>query len=503
MTSLKSIWLAAAACAPAMISLACATTNVLAQAAPPPPPPLELPKPPPAQVSSSEGTAPLPLPATFQKRQERKNPPQPPVLITKIRTADNDDWARTPNDLKGLLEWMSAQMNVHFSSNIKTFDQVPEDAKNMPILYRSGYKAFDLTPEEIQRLHSYLLNGGTIIFNTLVGNPAFYQSALKAAHEILPERNVYRLRMDHPVFNSYYPITQVKYRDRAVKDGVVSDSLPFLEGVDIDDRTAIFISRWDFSMGWEKNPADSWGYADEDARRIGGNIVAYVTAMRDAGKSVGKSVELVDADKKTADKVRVGQVIHAGPWKTRTAAFPMLLNQFHLLTGAPVSFDLADVRLTDPAIFDMPILYLTGTTDFQLTDAERADLRQFLLKGGVLFAEAADGRASFDAGFRAEMAKVLPNEPLTQLPANHPIFTRPMNLAMVKARPALAVKRGNQTEEAPEIYGINVNGALGVIYSPNDLSAGWERAVDPYAIGYEPADATALGVSALFYAVTH
>ena len=474
-----------------------------AEPAPPPPPPLELPKPPPAEVSSSEGTIPLPLPATFQKRQERKNPPQPPVLLTKIRTADNDDWARTPNDLKGLLEWMSAQMNVHFSSNIKTFDEVPADAKGMPILYRSGYKAFALTPGEIERLHSYLLNGGTIIFNSLVGNPDFYRSALKAAQEILPERNVYRLRMDHPVFDSYYPITQVRYRDRAVRDGVVSDSLPYLEGADIDNRTAIFISRWDFSMGWEKNPADSWGYADEDARRIGGNIVAYVTAMRDAGKSVGKSVELVDADKKVADKVRVGQVIHAGPWKARTAAFPMLLNQFHLMTGAPVSFELADVKLTDPAIFDMPILYLTGTTDFQFSDAERANLRQFLLKGGVLFAEAADGRVSFDAGFRAEMARVLPNAALTQLPANHPIFKRPLNLAMVKARPALAVKNGNQLELAPELYGIDVNGALGVIYSPHDLSAGWERAIAPYAIGYEAQDSTALGVSALFYAVTH
>ncbi len=496
--TLRSTWVAAVI--GGTLTLATATW---AAPMPPAPPPLELPKPPPAEVSSSEGMAPLPLPATFQKRQERKNPPQPPVLLTKIRTDDNEDWARTPNDLKGLLEWMSAEMNVHFSSNIKTLGEVPADAKGMPIIYRSGYKPFTLTAAEKQRLHSYLLSGGTIIFNSLVGNPDFYKSALQAAQDILPERNVYRLRMDHPAFNSYYPITQVKYRDRAVKDGVVKDTLPFLEGVDIDNRTAIFISRWDFSMGWEKNPADSWGYADEDARKIGGNIVAYVTAMRDAGKSVGQSVELVDADKKTADKVRVGQVIHAGPWKTRTAAFPMLLNQFHLLTGAPVSFELADVKLTDPAIFEMPILYLTGTTDFQLSEAERANLRQFLLKGGVLFAEAADGRATFDAGFRAEMAKVLPNQALAQLPANHPIFRRPLNLATVKARPALAVKKGNQQEQSPEIYGIDVNGALGVIYSPNDLSAGWERAVAPYAIGYEAPDATALGVSALYYAVTH
>ena len=101
------------------------------------------------------------------------------------------------------------------------------------------------------------------------------------------------------------------------------------------------------------------------------------------------------------------------------------------------------------------------------------------------------------------MGKTLPGQALAQLPANHALFRRPLNLGVVKARPALAAKRGNQTEAAPEMYGLDVNGALGVIYSPNDLSAGWERAIAPYAVGYEPQDSTALGVSALFYAVTH
>src|SRR5207244_424443 len=109
---------------------------------------------------------------------------------------------------------------------------------------------------------------------------------------------------------------------------------------------------------------DSWGYADADARKIGANIVSYVTAMRDAGRSIGKSVELVNNDQKTAGKFRVGRVMHDGPWQARSAAFPMLLNQFHTTTGTPVSFELRDVKLSDPAIFEMPFLYLTGTTDF-------------------------------------------------------------------------------------------------------------------------------------------
>jgi hypothetical protein len=55
----------------------------------------------------------------------------------------------------------------------------------------------------------------------------------------------------------------------------------------------------------------------------------------------------------------------------------------------------------------------------------------------------------------------------------------------------------------PELYGIDMNGSLAVIYTPNDLSAGWERATAPYAVGYEPTGATALGINVLYYAVTH
>jgi hypothetical protein len=486
----------------ALLGLAAAVAVAWAAPQPPEPPPLAKPKPPPANVSSSEGLPPLPYPAVAMKRQEKKNPPQPPVLVTKISTQDAEDWTRTPDDIKGLLVFMSREMNVHFSSSIKPVLQVSTDASKNPVLYRSGYKSFELSPQEVQLLRDYLINGGTIIFNALVGHPNFYKSALQAARAIFPERVPYRLRMDHPAFHSFYEINKVTYRPRMVKDGL-AEPHPHLEGVDIDNRTAIFISRWDFACGWESNPHESWGYSDADARKIGANLISYVTAMRDAGRSVGKSVELVNADKKTAGKFRVGHVIHNGLWKCRTAAFPMLLNQFHTMTGTPVSFELKEVGLNDQAIFEMPFLYLTGTTDFSLNDQERSNLRRFLMNGGVLFAEASEGRPSFDAAFRQEMGAVLPGRSLERLPANHAVLSEPMSLNAVKARSALAAKRGNQVEMAPEVYGINVNGTLGVIYTPHDLSAGWERAIAPYALGYEAPDATALGVNVLFYALAH
>ncbi len=226
-----------------------------------------------------------------------------------------------------------------------------------------------------------------------------------------------------------------------MRDGVATDPYPYIEGVDIDNRTAIFISRWDFSLGWESNQHESWGYADADARKIGANIVSYVTAMRDAGRSVGKSVELVNGDSKTAGKFRVGLVIHDGPWKTRTAAFPMLLNQFHAATGTPVSFELRDVSLDDSSIFEMPFLFIAGTTDFTLSDNERANLRQFLMNGGVLFAEASEGRPSFDIAFREEMAKVLPGRRLPRF--------RPITRSSGSPRPSEWSRRALRWPRAP------------------------------------------------------
>jgi hypothetical protein len=485
------------------VVVALAASVALADPKPPEPPPLEKPAPPPAHVNSSEGMAPLPYPAVFQKRQEKKNPPVPPVLVTKIRTADAEDWARTPNDLKGLLQSMSSGMNVSFSSNIKSFRDISTDPTKNPVLYRSGYKPFKLEEREAKNLRQYVLNGGTIIFNALVGHPDFYKSALQAARDILPEQPVYQLRIDHPVFHSFYNIEKVKYRVRTVKDGMVPSqiSYPHFDGVDVDNRTAIFVSRWDFACGWESNKHEAWGYENEDARKLGANIFSYVTAMRDAGRSVGKSVELINADKKTAGKFRVGQVMHNGMWRTRSAAFPMLLNSFHGVTGTPVSFELNQVSLADASVFAYPFLYLTGTTDFTFSETERANLRRFLSNGGVLFVEAGEGRPSFDAAFRQEMTQVLPGRSLAPLPAGHLLFREPMGVASVKARAALAAKRSNQVEMAPELLGIELNGTMSVIYSPFDLSAGWEGALAPYALGYEAADAKNLGINILFSAV--
>jgi hypothetical protein len=133
-------------------------------------------------------------------------------------------------------------------------------------------------------LREYCTRGGTIVFNSLSGSPAAYDAAKQAATQIFPGKTAQRLPSGHAIFRSYYPIEKVRFRDRVMKDNVAPDGLPYFDGVDVGDRTAIIISRWDLSLGWEGNQNDSWGYADEDSCKLGINILAYVLGLRTPGK---------------------------------------------------------------------------------------------------------------------------------------------------------------------------------------------------------------------------
>jgi hypothetical protein len=252
--------------------------------APPQPPPWTPPKSSAPGNGAAEGMPPLPFPSVPSKRQEKKQPSDAVTLVTRIKSADPEDWARTPNDVPALLELLRKETGVPFASDAKSIDEIAPDAAARPLLYRSGFKSFKLTESEVAKLRDYCTRGGTIVFNSLSGSPAAYDAARQAAAQIFPGKTAQRLPSGHAIFRSYYPIEKVRFRDRVMKDNVAPDGLPYFDGVDLGDRTAIIISRWDLSLGWEGNQNDSWGYADEDSCKLGINILAYVMGSRTPGK---------------------------------------------------------------------------------------------------------------------------------------------------------------------------------------------------------------------------
>ncbi|MFA6929556.1 MAG: DUF4159 domain-containing protein [Lentisphaeria bacterium] len=459
---------------------------------------------PPAQHSSAEGLPPLPLPVVPLRRTEKKNPPRPPVLIAKMATQKQSDWATNPGDTKNLLKWMAKNLNVHFSEINIPEQQIPSDPKTIPVLYRTGHDAFQFSPEVRQRLRTYLLGGGTLILDACCGRAAFARSAIQEIRELIPERPPYFLETDHPVFHSFFDIKNIRYRPYALKAGAQNGD-PAIIGIDIGCRTAVFFFRWDVSCGWDNLPDTDQhhclGYEIETAKQLGANLLAYITAERSAALPLSQALDFVDAEKSKTGKFLIAQAKYNGLWKCREAGLSMLLNSFHEQTKTPVRFEREEVDLDSSRLFDMPFVYMTGHQNFVLTERERSNLRSYLLRGGVLFAESCCGRKGFAQSFQQEMAQIFPGTSLERIQNNHPIFAFPNHIQDVQPRPALAEELKTNGRITPELYGIRLEGHLAVIFSPYGLACGWELAECPYCKGIQAKDALALGVNILTYSL--
>ena len=470
----------------------------------PPPEESKLPPPPPRSIAGSENMAACCCcPVTPMSRSEAKKPPLPPVMFTKIKTDKLNDWAATPNDVNNLLKSMKDMMNVNYIMEIKSMGEISPDPEQNPVLYRSGHYHFEFSPQEREKLRKFMLDGGMVIFNTGLGSKPFYDSAKKELDTILPEVHLQRLSSDHPIFHSYYDVDRVRYRPGVGKGFFAyQGNEPWFDGVTINCRTVALISRWCMAVGWQDTENDTYqAYQSEDAKKLGVNLFSYAVAQRAWAKNAATKMTFVDADATTGDKVNLAQVVYDGEWKTRHAGLSVLLQTFNLKTEVPVKYGLKEMRLSDPKIFDAPLLYITGHEDFRLKKEEAARLRQYLANGGFLFAEACCGRKGFDLAFRQQMQALFPEAPLKPVPEGSPLFNLPNKITRVGVTPALAQQLGSPSTK-PELEAIEIDGHYAVIYSRYGLAGGWEMSQSPYAFGYDGPDSVLLGQDVLMYAIT-
>jgi hypothetical protein len=181
--------------------------------------------------------------------------------------------------------------------------------------------------------------------------------------------------------------------------------------------------------------------------------------------------------------------------------------------GSPSHFV---VTLTDDALFTYPFIFMSdvGTAGFTELEAER--LRDYLLRGGVLYVDDFWGYAAWEH-WVLEMAKVLPPDryPIVDIPSDHPIFRTFFTVREVPQIPSIQFWRrsgGTETSErgseSDEIHfrGIfDEVGRLMVLMTHNtDIADGWEREGEDEEFFYRfSVRAYPLGVNIAIYALTH
>ena len=174
------------------------------------------------------------------------------------------------------------------------------------------------------------------------------------------------------------------------------------------------------------------------------------------------------------------------------------------------------VTLSDDSIYNYPFVFMSdvGTVGFTEPEAER--LRDYLLRGGLLYVDDFWGIAAWDHWSR-EIGKALPPSryPIVDVPRDHPIFRTFFTVREVPQVPSIQFWRrsgGTATSERgaesaePHFRGIfDEKGRLMVIMTHNtDIADGWEREGEDEEFFYRfSIRAYPLGVNIAIYAMTH
>jgi hypothetical protein len=171
--------------------------------------------------------------------------------------------------------------------------------------------------------------------------------------------------------------------------------------------------------------------------------------------------------------------------------------------------------LNDPSIFNCPFIMMTEVGSADIGATEAVHLREYLLKGGFLWADDFWGTQAWDH-WADELSKVLPpgEYPIKDLPHDHPLFHGQFEVAGVIQIPSINAwgGPGGSTSELgydsaePHARGISdSHGRLMVLITHNtDYGDAFEREGDDPRYFYAfSVGGYAFGIDALLYGLTH
>lgn len=110
-------------------------------------------------------------------------------------------------------------------------------------------------------------------------------------------------------------------------------------------------------------------------------------------------------------------------------------------------------------LLQAPVLFISGRDDLALTDEQVDNLREYVNRGGFIFAERACGGDGFDLKLRDLAKRLFPDSAMRLLPADHPVW-------FAEAKTPAKFQR--------KLYGVDACCRTSLIYCDGDLSCYWE-----------------------------
>ena len=464
----------------------------------------------PQRQTSAEGFPPLPLPVTPLRRSEPKAEPSPPLFTAKLIYGDSQDYMPNPGDVDNLMRHARYELGLWYDWKVLDLKELVALHKagkrlKLPMLQMTGYESFELTQDQREALQQYVLDGGTLFGDATLGSPEFTKSFRAEVRKMFPDRSFDLLQVDHPIYRAYHNYTNVHYFDVERGFEFQTQGPPELFGMNIGTRTAVILSPHDMSCGWDEfiapsskarvpNAPRDQALIPGDAIRLGLNVVSYVAALREVGNVESVTRQIAGPRKRPRQIFTLAQLRHQGDWNPDPNSTFQWLRQLSQESSLSVGFDLKYVDPAEPNLAAYPFLYMTGFRDPKFSDKKKEALKRHIAAGGFLFINNCSGFREFDQHARKLIGELFPDQQLTLIPKDYPLYHAFYDINEVRDRRSGAVRPA-------DLQGITVDDRLVLVYSKNDMITHLKQVSDPFGNGFDAESCRQLAVNLVAYAL--
>jgi len=444
-----------------------------------------------------------------------------PILLSKVKHGRGNDWNQHRSDVANLTRYVESRWKMDLVWQVVDIRAASvDDLVQSPVLYYCGANsplpdAADAQAELARKLRDYLDRGGFLFAEAYCGGAAFDEGFRKLVEKIFPEPE-YRLKPlppEHPIWRA--------------EELVATGQLRPLWGIEFGCRTSVVYCppstgnqvRAPLSCLWELSRSGrDTKYSPavraqiEGGMAIGINVLAYATnrgQLKPKEDGFRTPPDGTRADSLDRGRLQIASLRHPGGCTAAPRALANLLEAAARTLKIHVTAEPTELAITDSALFDYHFAFMHGRNAFHLTDAERKQLRTYVQRGGLVFANAICANKAFAESFRREMQTIFPDQPLKPIPKDDPLLTPAyggFDVTTVKRRdpqersakgPLKAIDRSGP----PELEVVRIGKRYGVIFSPLDLSCALEKQDTMECRGYSRDDAARIGLNVVLYSL--
>jgi hypothetical protein len=459
-------------------------------------------------------------------------------IVDKAGKPAETDWNERPRDVANLVQWTGEQIESNLNWQLVNLKVTPEELRDAPILYLSGDQELNLPEAELQKLKTFVNQGGMILGNADNNMPAFAESFQKLGTSLFGYE-FRELPANSPILTEQAHLKHSRTKVLALSNGI--------------RELMILLDNGDPAEIWQHPPA----IPKPEPFELGANIFLYAVDKKDLESRGETNVVLPNPGIKNNRVIHLARLKYPGNWDPEPGGWTRLAAIFHndlhadltvkaieLGNGeltivppspAPAGPSPAEIRKLafkrlpadqvlategDPAKLDVllqpkiaqiqaelaaqeaarvaalapyKIAHLTGTSDFRLTGPQIDELRKFIANGGTLIIDSGGGSPQFADSADSLLKNLFPNAGGIEqiLPPENPLYT----LAN-EAIPDVAYRTFAHTVmgslRSGRVIGIPQNGHIAVYFSKEDLSAGLVGQPTDGIVGYTPQTATAI-----------